>query len=367
MGATLVLYGPDRKHGAHVRKSMRTYRWYIVESIQDEKGRWVKRERATGCCIGERAEAEKMLGAHLISGSDPRPSGPRDPAELQIDVCLSIYMQEHGTHTAAPDRIGYAEPPLRAFWSGRMVGDITGNTCRAYVRQRKASLATARRELGVLRTAVRHCEREGYLTRAPGFVLPSPPPRQHRVFSREEIAAIVRAARAERRCRDHLPLFVLLATYTGKRSEAIRTLQWRPNTERDGWIDVASGMIHWGYSGTKKRRGEPTPIPRPVIGILRARARRGGKYVLTTGRTRKDRASGRFNHSWDSALRRAGVEPGRMHDLRHTAASVMLANGVEPWLAAQYLGMTVETLTRVYGHMIPGALRRAVDAVVRKA
>lgn len=27
----------------------------------------------------------------------------------------------------------------------------------------------------------------------------------------------------------------------------------------------------------------------------------------------------------------------------------------------------VETLTRVYGHMIPGALKRAVDAVVRKA
>ena len=26
-----------------------------------------------------------------------------------------------------------------------------------------------------------------------------------------------------------------------------------------------------------------------------------------------------------------------------------------------------ETLTRVYGHMIPGALKRAVDAVVRKA
>ena len=79
--------------------------------------------------------------------------------------------------------------------------------------------------------------------------------------------------------------------------------------------------------------------------------------------TTRGRASGAFRHGWTSALRRAGVEPGRMHDMRHTAASVMLTRGVEPWLAAQYLGLTVETLTRVYGHMIPGAMRRAVEAV----
>lgn len=365
MGVKLVLYGPDRKHGAKPRKRLTRYLWYIQDRRQ-EGGRWVTRERATGCELGARADAERALGEYLTSIRDPRPSGPRDPAEFAIGDCLSLYVKEHSPHVAAPARIGHAINALVPFWADRFVGDITGNACRAYVRQRKASAATARRELGVLRAAVRHCEREGYLTRAPGFVLPTPAPRQHRIFSRGEIAKIVRSARQEPRCRDHLPLFVLLATYTGKRSAAIRGLQWRPNTEGDGWIDVASGTINWGYSGTKKRRGDPTPIPRPLVGILRARARRGGKYVLTTGRTLRGRASGRFSHSWDAALLRAGVAPGRMHDLRHTAASVSLSKGTPPWKVAKYLGMGLDTLLRVYGHCIPGALAEAAEKVVGK-
>jgi integrase len=52
-----------------------------------------------------------------------------------------------------------------------------------------------------------------------------------------------------------------------------------------------------------------------------------------------------------------------MHDLRHTAASNLLSRGVEPWLAAQYLGMSVVTLTRTYGHLIPGALDGAARVV----
>jgi len=38
------------------------------------------------------------------------------------------------------------------------------------------------------------------------------------------------------------------------------------------------------------------------------------------------------------------------HVLRHSAATWLMQAGVEIWDAAGFLGMTVEVLTRVYGH-----------------
>jgi hypothetical protein len=72
---------------------------------------------------------------------------------------------------------------------------------------------------------------------------------------------------------------VLIAAYTGKRSAVIRALQWHPNTEGDGWVDLDTAMIHWGHSGTNKRRGDPTPVPRPLMNLLRLRSRRRGAEV----------------------------------------------------------------------------------------
>ena len=56
--------------------------------------------------------------------------------------------------TAAPERIAYAIDALTDFWDGRMVSDITEQTCRAYGRHRDRAVGTVRRELGALRAAI---------------------------------------------------------------------------------------------------------------------------------------------------------------------------------------------------------------------
>ena len=40
--------------------------------------------------------------------------------------------------------------------------------------------------------------------------------------------------------------------------------------------------------------------------------------------------------------------------------------GVDPWKAAGYLGMSVETLLRVYGHHHPDYMKNAVEGITRK-
>lgn len=41
------------------------------------------------------------------------------------------------------------------------------------------------------------------------------------------------------------------------------------------------------------------------------------------------------------------------HTLRHTSATGLMMENADLWEAAGYLGMTVETLQRVYGHFRP--------------
>jgi integrase len=52
-------------------------------------------------------------------------------------------------------------------------------------------------------------------------------------------------------------------------------------------------------------------------------------------------------------LKKAGVKRLRFHDLRHTAASIMLNNGVDLLVASRRLGHAKPSITLdVYGHLL---------------
>ena len=74
---------------------------------------------------------------------------------------------------------------------------------------------------------------------------------------------------------------------------------------------------------------------------------------------------------FSSALRRAGLKKIRLHDLRHTHASLLLLDGVPIHVVSRRLGhANISTTIRIYGHLLPSsdpdaALRFA--AILRKS
>jgi hypothetical protein len=59
---------------------------------------------------------------------------------------------------------------------------------------------------------------------------------------------------------------------------------------------------------------------------------------------------------------KAGISTTRLHDTRHTAATTMLSNGVDPTTAAAILGHSSPTVTlQVYSHAVPGLQQGAID------
>lgn len=63
-----------------------------------------------------------------------------------------------------------------------------------------------------------------------------------------------------------------------------------------------------------------------------------------------------------SVAKRAGLPRIRFHSLRHTAASLLLAQGTHPRVVMELLGHSTIALTmNTYSHVIPSLEREAAD------
>ncbi len=70
----------------------------------------------------------------------------------------------------------------------------------------------------------------------------------------------------------------------------------------------------------------------------------------------------KLRRSWSAVAREAGAtRADGPHIMRHTAATWLLQSGVPMAEASGYLGMTTDTLERVYGHHSPAHQQRAAS------
>jgi integrase len=61
---------------------------------------------------------------------------------------------------------------------------------------------------------------------------------------------------------------------------------------------------------------------------------------------------------------KAGIREMRLHDIRHTNASLLLSNGESPVYVKEQLGHSSINITMdIYGHLIPSSHRQAVNSL----
>lgn len=326
-------------------------------------------ERSTG--TRSREDAERALAAYIVSKGVV--TDTRHPDRFPISDALAIYAREHGPETARPGAIAEAIEALVPFWGSLMVGDVKGETCRRYARARvtthgapkgetrPVSPGTVRRELGVLSAAINFCHREGYLTHTVTVTRPEQPPPRERWLTRQEAAALLRAALKLTRGR-HLARFILLALYTGTRKDAILRLGFLPNTA-GGWIDVDQGVLHRRGEKereTKKRR-PPMRLSRKLLGHCRRWRAMGDIWAVTYQGQRVDDVKNAFAAACESA----GLNDVTPHTLKHTAITWAMQKGMQIDDAAQYFGTSRETIIRVYWHHSPYFQQDAVAVMDR--
>ena len=73
-----------------------------------------------------------------------------------------------------------------------------------------------------------------------------------------------------------------------------------------------------------------------------------------------------LSRTFEHLVQRSGLRQIRFHDLRHTCASLLLAQGVSPRVVMDVLGHSQLSITMdLYSHVMPSALRDAAHAMDR--
>jgi integrase len=102
-------------------------------------------------------------------------------------------------------------------------------------------------------------------------------------------------------------------------------------------------------------------VPLPAIAVMALRRQRGERVPRPVDRIFPV-APSTLTQAWLRTIRRTGLPPMRLHDLRHGAATLMLAGGTPMRVIADTLGHSSPAVTaNVYAHALPAAQRDAAD------
>ncbi len=227
-----------------------------------------------------------------------------------------------------------------------------------------------------LRQALDDAQRLGLVARNVADQLKGPRMRQTEMHTLDlqQSRALLEAARGDR-----LEALYVLAITTGMREGELLALRWRDVDLDAGALQVRGTLVHLtgeGYhigppkTARSRRRLDIDPI---AVGALRRHKARqaeeklaAGAWVWAHGAPAPDLVfTNEIGGPLDGAsilrylfrplLERAGLPSIRFHDLRHTAATLMLLTGVNVKIVSERLGHSSVgfTLDR-YSHVLPG-------------
>jgi len=343
------------------------------------RGVWVIRDGAhvhsTGCGADDRAGAESALASYITARHEPAPAPTVRIGDTPLADILHLWLVNVAATSRSPRDAATRATRLLAWWGDKTASAVTGANCRAYWLHR-GTMAGARRELQDLGAALNHWRAEGHALQVPTVTLPERGTPRQRWLTRGEAARLLLAAwrmtqdwkgqPSNRHTARHVARFILVALYTGTRSGAICAAGFTPSAT-GGWIDLDAGLFHRAAAGERvtNKRKPPVPLPRKLLAHLR-RWQRGS--ANTPPARHVVEWNGRPVTSIKKAFRAvrsaAGLGPDvTAHVLRHTTATWLMQAGVPIWEAAGFLGMSAETLQRVYGHHHPAHLKAAVNAL----
>ena len=206
---------------------------------------------------------------------------------------------------------------------------------------------------------------------------PRPQRREFRTLNTEEAIRLLTVAEA-----DPFHALYVLALTCGMRQAELLGLRWADLDLPGAVLAVRQQAIRinggWEFTPPKTDKGRRT-IALPVLAVraLRQHKMRQAQERLALGPAWEDndlvfpnqvgRPIERQNlirRSFHPVLNKAGLGRLRFHDLRHSAATLMLAQGIHPRVVQERLGhSTISVTMDVYSHVMPTLQKEAARAM----
>lgn len=130
------------------------------------------------------------------------------------------------------------------------------------------------------------------------------------------------------------------------------------------------GGLQFGEPKSQAGR-RPIALPEPLVTLLRGHRKTQAAERLRAGSTWEEndlvfcQQNGRpldpdgHSKAWKRFLAKAGIREGRLHDARHTAATLLLVQGVDQRTVMAIMGWSEVAMTKRYQHVVPELRREA--------
>jgi integrase len=128
-------------------------------------------------------------------------------------------------------------------------------------------------------------------------------------------------------------------------------------------LDLNSGVWTKPAGTTKQAREHRVPLSPPTVALLRDIKPKifAGEYVFPIeGGYRRD-----IRPTWRRVRQWLGRPELRVHDLRHTYASILASAGLSLPVIGALLGHTQHSTTQRYSHLFDESLRNATQQVAK--
>lgn len=326
-------------------------------------------------------ERAKDLRRDIDEGIDPLSLRETSREAPRVNDMIARYLAEHTPHLAArnaADQHTIMHKLVAPDWGSRLVTEITKADVEKLLTKVAAGRARpskakpnnrARKLQGAKPTPVR-ANRVGEVLRkmfmlAIGWGMRTDNPasgfrrrienERERFLTPEEIGRLAKAldAATDQRAAGIIRLCML----TGARSGEVRQARFEQfNLDLGSWSKPAST--------TKQRKIHRIPISGDVAAIVRQRGLlvpKGNPWLFpgdTLGQPVKE-----IRRFWVAIQKEAKLPEVRIHDLRHTFASLLVSGGASLEMIGKLLGHTQMQTTQRYAHLMDSPLRDGVNAV----
>jgi integrase len=234
------------------------------------------------------------------------------------------------------------------------------------------SPTTARHCHGVIHKALAQAAREGLVARNVADLV-DPPTRARREMTVLDAAQTRRLLDAA--AGDRLEALYVLAVTTGMRRGELLALRWQDVDLQRGSLAV-TGSLHRTPTGlevgspkTAKSRRRIELSALALASLSRHRASQEavplpGAFVFTNRAGRPVEPSNLLHRDFPAVLAKAGVPHIRFHDLRHTAATLLMSQGEHPKVVSDLLGHSNIGITLdLYSHVSEAMHRQAAKTM----
>lgn len=187
-----------------------------------------------------------------------------------------------------------------------------------------------------------------------------------RFLEKKEIFAVLNTAKV------HYPEFYPLlftAIFTGMRQGELLGLQWDKINWQTGKIFV-NVSFHKGHLSTPKtqnsiRRIEMSKELTKVLKEWKLRCPHSDKNLIFPNQNGNHiDANNMIKRQFLPVFRKAGIEKTRFHDLRHTFASLLIADNVTPkYIKSQMGHSSINVTMDRYGHLLPEVYEKGINAL----